>query len=132
MLSPQNIEALKAFHLKLEEERAKPKFKKKYLFVDGGEVIHQAGTAKVKHIRIKRALLLDRSIYKGDILRQWRSINGCGKGLTKLIEQKNKRPIVPNETTIAAMQDARNGVGMKRSDTVTDLMKELHEDGGSA
>ncbi|KUY84950.1 XRE family transcriptional regulator [Burkholderia cepacia] len=34
-------------------------------------------------------------------------------------------PLIPNETTIAAMREARAG-GLKRFDSIEDLMKDLH------
>ncbi|WP_186156525.1 type II toxin-antitoxin system RelB/DinJ family antitoxin [Burkholderia gladioli] len=34
-------------------------------------------------------------------------------------------PLIPNETTVAAMREARAG-GLKRFDSIEDLMKDLH------
>jgi DNA-damage-inducible protein J len=50
--------------------------------------------------------------------------------LTRVAREKALpfEPLVPNETTIAAMKEARKGKG-KRSATVADLMAELNADG---
>jgi DNA-damage-inducible protein J len=52
--------------------------------------------------------------------------------LTRVAREKALpfEPLVPNETTIAAMKEARKGKGKgKRSATVADLMAELNADG---
>lgn len=49
--------------------------------------------------------------------------------LTKVAQDKALpfEPLIPNETTIAAMREAREGKG-KRFATVEDLMADLHAD----
>ncbi len=48
--------------------------------------------------------------------------------LTRVAREKALpfEPLVPNETTIAAMREARAGVGMRRVSGVAELMAELH------
>ena len=49
--------------------------------------------------------------------------------LTKIAQDKELpfEPLIPNETTIAAMRDARAGKG-KRFDSIEALMADLHSD----
>lgn len=50
--------------------------------------------------------------------------------LTRIATEKALpfEPLVPNETTIAAMRDARAGTGMRRVGSVAELMATLNDD----
>ena len=78
MHTPQNTESMRAMAMKNKPPLGMKRRRK--AIIPFGTIIHKNG----KPFSGKREILVDRSIYTGDLLREIRRQNGVGKGLKQI------------------------------------------------